>query len=452
MQLNTVHKAAFTRLRTHGRVYKTAFTRPARFGRELMHYRLIYSRSVIFSLETIPVSPSPITQPPVDAPILVNHASSFAAMLKQLRGQPLLAVDTESNSLYRYYPKVCLIQITTFADLVQPDPARVVDYLVDSLALTQLGALGELFQDPNVEVIMHAAENDILTLQRDFGFHFANLFDTQLAARILGWKQVGLAAILQENFGVVSDKRMQRTDWGKRPLTPQQILYAQMDTHFLPALRTTLIEQLQAAQRWEEAQEAFTMFQHLNYHGRESAPRAFWQMKQVREVARKDAAILQALWQWREEEAQRRDRPPFKIMTDQTLIHLVNQQPKSLHELLQIPGLGDIQGKQYGKVLLATIVKGQAAPLPEHAPAPERLEQGLERAVQQRYDALRQWRSQAAEQRGVQPEIVFSNTILLAIAQRLPQSEKELIEIPEIGPWKARTYGPAILATLHGKG
>ena len=123
-----------------------------------------------------------------------------------------------------------------------------------------------------------------------------------------------------------------------------------------------------------------------------------------------------------------------------------------MHELLQIPGLGDIQGKQYGKVLLATIVKGQAAPLPEHAPAPERLEQGLERAVQQRYDALRQWRSQVAEQRGVQPEIVFSNTILLAIAQRLPQSEKELIEIPEIGPWKARTYGPAILATLHGKG
>ena len=72
--------------------------------------------------------------------------------------------------------------------------------------------------------------------------------------------------------------------------------------------------------------------------------------------------------------------------------------------------------------------------------------------MQQRYDALRQWRSQVAEARGVQPEIVFSNTILLAIAQRLPQSETELIEIPEIGPWKAHTYGPAILATLHGKG
>lgn len=398
------------------------------------------------------MSPSPIAQPPVDAPILVNHAASFAALLKQLHKQPLVAVDTESNSLYRYYPKVCLIQITIFADPSQPDPTRVVDYLVDSLAITQLEGLGELFQDPNVEVIMHAAENDILTLQRDFGFHFANLFDTQLAARILGWKQVGLAAILQENFGVVSDKRMQRTDWGKRPLTPQQILYAQMDTHFLPALRTSLIEQLQAAQRWEEAQEAFSMFQYLNYHERETSPRAFWQMKQAREVARADTGILQALWQWRETEAQRRDRPPFKIMTDQTLISLTNLQPASLYELKQIPGLGEIQIKQYGKLLLTTIARGQAALPPEHIPLPERSEQVLERAVQHRYDALRQWRSQVAEQRGVAPEIVFSNTILLAIAQRLPQSTAELLEIPEIGPWKARTYGPPILAMLHRQG
>lgn len=403
------------------------------------------------SLETISVSLSPIAQPPVDAPILVNHANSFAAMLNHLHGQPLLAVDTESNSLYRYYPKVCLIQITTFADRTQPDPARVVDYLVDSLALTQLDALGQLLQDPNVEVIMHAAENDILTLQRDFGFHFAKLFDTQLAARILGWKQVGLAAILQENFGVVSDKRMQRTDWGKRPLTPQQILYAQMDTHFLPALRANLIEQLKVAQRWEEAQEAFSMFQHLNYHEREANARSFWQMKQTREVAREDMGILQALWQWREEEAQRRDRPPFKIMTDQTLVTLANQQPQSLHELKQLPGLGDLHTKQYGKALLAAIARGRIAPLPEWPSATERSEQALEKPVQHRYDALRQWRSQAAEQRGVTPEIVFSNSILLSIAQRMPTSETELLEIPEIGPWKARTYGPAILATLHGR-
>ncbi len=398
------------------------------------------------------MSLSPIAQPPVDAPTLVSHAGTFAAMLKQLRGQPLLAVDTESNSLYRYYPKVCLIQITTFADPQQPDPARVVDYLVDSLAITQLEALGELFQDPAVEVIMHAAENDILTLQRDFGFHFANLFDTQLAARILGWKQVGLAAILQENFGVVSDKRMQRTDWGKRPLTPEQILYAQMDTHYLPALRITLIEQLQAAGRWEEAQEAFSMFHHLSYHERESVPRAFWQMKQLREVERADTAVLQALWQWREEEAQRRDRPPFKIMTDQTLISLVNQQPVSLPQLKQIPGLGEVQLKQYGKTILATIARGQAAPRPEQPPAAERGEQTLERAVQQRYDLLRHWRSQAAEARGVAPEIVFSNSILLTIAQRMPHTAAELLEIPEIGPWKAATYGPAILATLQRKG
>ncbi len=391
----------------------------------------------------------PVAQPVVNAPILVNKVAAFHKMLDHLQGQPLIALDTESNSLFRYYPKVCLIQLTAFADAQTPDPAQVVDYLVDPLALKDLHALGETLRDPQVEVIMHAADNDILILQRDFGFQFHTLFDTQLAARILGWKQVGLASMLQSHFGVVSDKRMQRTDWGRRPLTPQQIVYAQMDTHFLPVLRERMIEELKRVERWEEAQEAFTMLRLIDYNDRETTHRSFWQMRQTRDVPRTAHGLLEALWQWREEEAKRRDRPPFKIATDQTLAALTIAQPQQIQELAQVDGLGEKQIQQYGKVLLATIVDGQNRPMPE-LPTSDRHEQ-LEKVVQHRYDALRQWRTGMAEKRGVAPEIIFSNSILLSLAQRMPQSEREMLEIPEIGPWKAKTYSGAVLKTLQNK-
>lgn len=368
-------------------------------------------------------------------------------MIDHLAGQSVIAVDTESNSLYRYFPKVCLIQLTTFADAAEANPSNVVDYLIDPLALADIQPLAPFLCDPTVDIILHAAENDILILQRDFSFQFHTIFDTQLAARILGWQQVGLAAMLEKNFGVQSDKRMQRTDWGRRPLTAKQIRYAQMDTHFLPVLRMEMIQELKAANRWEEAKEAFSMLRQVNYYEREQPTRTFWQMRHTRDVAKEDLAILQALWEWREEEAQRRDRPPFKIATDQTLVNLTSHQPQTVNDLDQIGGLGQQQIRQYGKALLATIADAQTHPVPEQPPV-ERSD-AIEKPVQHRYDHLRQWRTEVATERGVAPEIIFSNNILLAIAQQMPHTKAELLEIPEVGPWKAETYGDAILQMLH---
>ncbi|MEZ4734089.1 MAG: HRDC domain-containing protein [Caldilineaceae bacterium] len=384
---------------------------------------------------------------PLGAPILVNNQAGFAQMLAHLRTQPVLGIDTESNSLFRYYPKVCLIQLTAYVDPYQPDPAATVDYLLDPFAVKNLSALGPLLTDPATEVIMHAAENDIIILQRDFGFQFSNIFDTQLAARILGWKQVGLAAILQEQFGIASDKNMQRTDWGQRPLTQKQITYAQIDTHFLPALRMTLIDQLRKTDRWEEATEDFALLRQVSYQ--EPAPRTFWQMKHTREVPTAATNVLEALWQWREAEAQRRDWPPFKIMTDAQLTQLAQQQPTTVEALAKMHGIGPKVTKQYGAQLLQVIQQGQQQPLPTPPEATLRPEQMVAKPVQNRYEVLRHWRTKVAEKRGVQPDIVFNNSTLLTIAQLDPKSEEEIRTIPEIGPWKARTYGPAILATLR---
>ncbi len=378
-------------------------------------------------------------------------------MLAHLRTQPLIAVDTESDSLYRYRPRICLIQVSAPApEGTEPDPVSpipVLDYLVDPLHLSvqDLQPLGEILADPGVEVIFHAAENDLIQLERDFGFRTRRIFDTQLAARILGRRGVGLDRILEEEFGVVSNKRMRRTDWGRRPLTPQQMTYAQLDTHFLPALRERQIRALQEAGRWEEALETFQALERIHYTP-PKAPRSFWSMKGLRDVPRDDLPVLQALWEWRERLAQELDRPPFKVMTDAVLRLLATARPRTLDELRGIQGLSERQRQRYGPQILDAIAQGERRPVPEppsaHADGVE-----LTRTERRLYDALRRWRTQRAQDRGVDPDIVMSNHELLAIVRQRPRTVDELMENPTIGAWKAQTYGPEILAILEqGRG
>jgi ribonuclease D len=372
-------------------------------------------------------------------------------MLTHLRQHKLVALDTESDSLYRYYPKICLIQLSVGARDDNSDPTGVVDYLVDPLRLTDLSALGELLAAPGVEVIMHAAENDMLLMYRNFGFTFPKIFDTQLAARILGWKQVGLAAILEAQFGIVSDKRMQRTNWGKRPLTAEQIAYAQMDTHYLPILRERLIAELKQRKRWEEALNAFAHLSRIDYSARPVEERTFWSMKSVRDVPIERLNVLEALWQWREAEARHQNRPPFKIVGDTALIELAKQLPTDQNALRHIADMGASQIDRYGAVLLRTLQEGQRHPQPKPPEYEARPELMLDKAAMARFDALRKWRSEAARERDVQPDIVLPNSTLLTIAQRNPVNEAELAKISELGDWKIQNYGPHILATLSAQ-
>jgi ribonuclease D len=385
----------------------------------------------------------------IENPLLVYNRKTFAQMMTHLSKQRLIALDTESDSLFRYFAKVCLIQITTFAEPTLSDPARVLDYLVDPLRIEDIRPLQLLLADAHVEKVMHAAENDILVLQRSFAFTVQNVFDTQLAARVLGWKRLGLASILEEQFGVVTDKRMQRTDWGKRPLTPQQIAYAQMDTHYLPALRTMLMEQLQAKNRWEEAQDAFTQLNRLASEDRGESERTFWSMKGIREVPRTNISVLATLWAWREKEAQIQDRPPFKIMGDEILVQIAQQTPRKLHDLQGISGLSPLLRSRYGEALVTAVREGIQQPAPTPPPPSYRPEQQLDERAAYHYERLRQWRTRIATAREVTPDMVFTNEALAELARRRPQSEAELSMLAVVTPWKAQTYGAELLTLLR---
>ncbi|MEZ4635141.1 MAG: HRDC domain-containing protein [Caldilineaceae bacterium] len=390
-------------------------------------------------------------KPDIPAPILVQSAREFSEMMSRVRTQSLVAVDTESDSLYRYTPRVCLIQVSACNDTQNgahngAKHSDVVDYLVDPLKLNDLGALGDVLADPAVEVILHAAENDILLLNRDFGFETTNVFDTQLAARILGRNGVGLAAMLEEEFGVISDKRMQRTDWGRRPLTPQQMTYAQLDTHYLPALRRRQIERLTAQDRLREAQEAFDFLSQIRY-SEPAEPRNLWSMKGTREVEREQTGLLEELWLWREQTAQRRERPPFKVVNDRVLIELALNPPSSLR-IGRDPRPEPPSGRSLRQRNPACCTPRQGSSSAGSTGFFARPEALLNRRDQKLYQSLRQWRSATAGERGVDPDIIFSNDLLLQIVEHKPATVEALVAIPAIGAWKAETYGPSILQLL----
>ena len=168
-------------------------------------------------------------------PSFIHQPAGLDALAKTLLAESCIAVDTESNSLYAYREQVCLIQFST----------RERDYLVDPLALDDLSPLREVFCNPGVEKVFHAAEYDLICLRRDFGFEFAHIFDTMVAGRILGRDEVGLGAMLLKEFDVQVDKRHQRANWGQRPLPDYLLDYAQYDTHFLIQLRERLSRELE---------------------------------------------------------------------------------------------------------------------------------------------------------------------------------------------------------------
>jgi len=368
-------------------------------------------------------------------PILVTRREQLAAMLRRLMGEPFVGVDTESDSLYVYYEKVCLIQLSI--------PGT--DYVVDPLAPgLDIAPLGRLFASSHVVKIFHAAEYDVMCLKRDAGFEFCNLFDTMWAARILGWQQVGLAAILQERFNVRLDKRWQRYNWGHRPLERAALAYASLDSHYLFILREIQMRDLVARGRVEEAQEAFDQVAAVAAQPLHE-PRAddFWRIKGAGDLTPRSRAILRELYLFRDREARRRDRPPFKIMGDKTLVALAQAKPHRLHDLDHFHEMTPLQIKRYGEGVIDAVTRGLSAPAPRapHTSPPDY-------GVLSRYEKLRAWRRQVAAEHGVEPDVVVCNAALMAVAHHQPSTVQDLEGIEGLGPWKLKTYGQQLVEAL----
>jgi ribonuclease D len=367
------------------------------------------------------------------APVLVTRPSALKQLVDTLSRAPILAVDTESNSLYVYREQVCLIQFST----------PQVDYLVDPLALKDLSLLAPLFSNPAIEKVFHAAEYDLLCLKRDFGFNFANLFDTMVAARILGREAFGLGALLEEEYGIHLEKRFQRADWGQRPLPPHLLAYARLDTHYLIQLRQRLYEELSAKNLWPLAVEDFHRMSVVNGRSLEERPMDCWRVSGSFDLPAQKAAVLLELCRYRDKIARTINRPVFKVINDQTLLEIAQAAPQSLGALSQVNGMNKHQMDRHGMALVAAVRRGlQAKPVqPPRQPRPD--EQFLERL-----EILRRWRKTAAEKMGVKSDVVLPRDLMYALAEGNPRCREDLEAALGDAPWRLEHFGEQILNAL----
>jgi ribonuclease D len=366
-------------------------------------------------------------------PLCVANRSSLEEMTAALACEPRIAIDTESNSLYAYREQVCLIQFST--------PSQ--DYLVDPLALPDLELLSPVFENPAIEKIFHAAEYDLICLKRDFGFRFENIFDTMIAARILGYKKVGLGNLLDQKFNVKVDKKFQKADWGKRPLTDEMLNYARFDTHYLIALRDLFSAELQARQLRELAQEDFGMVAALDgINHRQPLP--LWERVGGRaKLSPRQATVLNEVCLARENLAEKLNRPVFKIVGNKSLIKLAEAQPRSRRDL-EIEGFTSRQINSFGKTFLAAVEEGRHAELVRRTPFSRPGEE-----YRNRLERLRHWRKEKAIDLDVESDVVLPRFIMEKIARENPQNKGELAKIMAKSPWRLAQYGDEILDRLR---
>jgi ribonuclease D len=321
------------------------------------------------------------------------------------------------------------------------------DAIVDPLAVPDLGPLAGLLSNPKIEKVFHAAEYDLIVLNRDYGYPVVNIFDTMIAARVLGRPKVGLGNLLEEEFGIKLEKRYQRADWGERPLKQEMLEYARLDTHHLIVLRDKLKTQLEEKGRWELAAEDFARLPNVVVAAAaEVQAPDIWRIKGARDLTPRQAAILQELSAYREAKAAAADLPLFKVMGDATLTAIAAAEPKAHADLKEIAGMTPGQINRHGKGLLDAVRRGQqGAPIrrPKRAPYDE--------AFVERLDALRAWRKEAAKELEVESDVVLPRDIMEAAAKANPRSPSALEPLMESAPYRFKIYGEKIIEALKAE-
>jgi ribonuclease D len=367
-------------------------------------------------------------------PIWVDHPHSFEDMIAELSKQSRIAVDTESNSLHAYREQVCLIQFST--------PDR--DYILDPFVFADLSALAPLFSSSNIEKIFHAAEYDLICLKRDFDFRFANIFDTMYAARVLGYQYVGLDNMLAEKLKIKVDKRHQKADWGARPLTASQIDYARFDTHYLFQLRDILEQELEERGRLQLAREDFARACNVELPLQKANGASWRRFSARKDVSTRELTILSELCTVRDRLAERMDRPPFKVIDDETLLTIARSLPEKDVDLAGI-GLSPKQIRLWCDEILGAVRRGAEAPLVKREQATRPND-----AVLRRLEKLKNWRKLLAKETGVESDIILPKSYLSLLAEHPPRSMAELETLLGDSPSRFQNYGKQLLKILGG--
>jgi ribonuclease D len=375
--------------------------------------------------------------------VLIDTPEELKELAQKLREEPVIAVDTEADSFFHYFDKLCLLQFGTRSEV----------FLVDPLALPPedpLEPLGRILASPRIRKVFHAAEYDLYVLRHSRGITVRNIFDTMISSQLLGYPAIGLAALVEQHFKVQLSKDQQRTDWSKRPLRPAQVDYAASDVRYLIELADRLEEELRSKKRLDWAQAEFRALETRVWPDREFDAEGYLRIKGAKSLTPRGLAVLRSLYLMRDKQARASDRPPFKILGNGTLLDLAQRPPTSKRALVGRRGVSDLVLRRLGTDLLQAVDKGLTGP--EHPPL-ERKSGGsgrrrLDRRAETQLERLKRWRAARASELQMDPGVFCPNATLEEIAWAAPKNREELQGLALVKRWWAKAFGAEILASL----
>lgn len=378
-------------------------------------------------------------------PVYIDKDDALSRLVERLVRQAAIAVDTESNPLYAYAERLCLVQISTDRR----------NYLIDPVAGVDLALLSPIFADPGIVKVFHDAEFDILMLRRVHPFEFSSLFDTRVAAAALGLSKLGLSAMLDDFFGVKLDKRFQRSDWGKRPLSDEQIEYASLDTHYLLPMAEELRAQLLEAGEptvLEVASECRRLCA-IHPEPKRFDPDEYGRIKGVEALDGRRRRVLRELYQMRHEIAERRDVPAFKILSNDMLLALARSSPMDADALDGVRAVSQKLTRRYGGAILETVRRADRMGPVDRPPRRRTEAEELGHKERDTYERLRKWRKRTAGARPTDSSLVLTraNMLQLATLRKKPRNTAELAATKLLEPWRVRLYGDELVAILNGR-
>lgn len=369
-----------------------------------------------------------------------DAAAGLRAELARVRR---LALDCEAAGFHRYSDRLCLLQLTIERDT----------WIIDPLAFDPSELLRKPLEDPAVTVVMHGADFDLRLLRRDLDIGLRGLFDTQIAAQLLGAEAIGLSALLESRLDVRLSKKYQRADWAERPLPDAMLAYAADDTRYLLQLADLLRDDLAAAGRTSWAEEECRALEEAASTEPPEPEDPVVRVRGARRLSARQVTALREALAWRDAIARDRDRAPFRIVSDGPLIEAVAQTPRQARELADIKGFPTRMAKEEGAELVRRLQRVASLPDAELRPYPKGSRRGPGRPTPETEalaEKLKKIRNRRAVEVGLPKGTLLANAVVLDVARVEPRSTEELMAIDGMRRWKAEILGGEFLAVIDG--
>ena len=373
----------------------------------------------------------------------IRTNAEVEAVAAALAAAPLFAADTEAAGYHRYHDRVCLLQLST----------RDRTFIVDTLAADDLSPLSPLFASTAHEVVLHDADYDLRLLARDYEIRVGGLFDTKLAAQLVGDTAFGLGALVEKYVGLKLDKKHQRADWAQRPLPAEMIAYAAEDTRHLPELRDLLKAELERLGRWHWAVEEFELREHTRWDRTGDEPEPFMKVKNTRDLVPRQMAALRELYAWREEVARRRDVATFRVVGNEILIAVARALPRTERELAALQGVPGSIADRFGSEMAAAVGRAlglDESELPQRPRGPRRPPPDPE--FEETVERLKKARDAAADELVLDRGFLMPRQQLEAVARLRPKKLEDLLEVPDMRRWQVEAVGEWLLKALKRAG